>query len=108
MNSEEHLGAFLISPKRILTKEYLMHNVMRLVAGPIYMYSPGHMPVLLITDVEMVKEIGLCTSLNLGKPSYLSKDKKALLYRPRLTHFKWPHLGSPTKDHRSRVLPRQG
>ena len=52
---------------------------MRLVAGPIYMYSPGHMPVLLITDVEMVKEIGLCTSLNLGKPSYLSKDKKALL-----------------------------
>ena len=79
MNSEEHLGAFLISPKRILTKEYLMHNVMRLVAGPIYMYYPGHMPVLLITDVEMVKEIGLCTSLNLGKPSYLSKDKKALL-----------------------------
>ena len=49
------------------------------------MHYPGHMPVLMITDMDMVKEIALCTSLNLGKPSHLSKDKKALLGQGILT-----------------------
>ena len=43
------------------------------------MYSTGSIPVLCITDADMVKEVGLCTSLNLGKPSYLSKDRGPLL-----------------------------
>ncbi|KAF7825034.1 cytochrome P450 714C2-like [Senna tora] len=33
----------------------------------------------MVTDVGMVKEVSLYTALNLGKPSYLSKDRGALL-----------------------------
>ena len=44
-----------------------------------YIYSSGNIQLLCITDPEMVKEISLCTSLNLGKPSYLSKDRGPLL-----------------------------
>lgn len=32
-----------------------------------------------ITDLEMLKEINLCTSLELGKPSYLTKERGPLL-----------------------------
>nr|XP_023890860.1 cytochrome P450 714C2-like isoform X1 [Quercus suber] len=47
--------------------------------GPIFLYSSGNIQLLCITDPEMVKEISLCTSLSLGKPSYLSKDRGPLL-----------------------------
>ncbi|XP_015886086.3 cytochrome P450 714C2-like [Ziziphus jujuba] len=47
--------------------------------GPVFMYSTGSIQILCITDAEMVKEVSLCTSLNLGKPSYLSKDRGPLL-----------------------------
>ncbi|KAG2672069.1 hypothetical protein I3760_13G021800 [Carya illinoinensis] len=50
-------------------------------AGPVFLYSTGIIQQLYITDAEMVKEICLCTSLNLGKPSYLSKDRGPLLGR---------------------------
>lgn len=43
------------------------------------MYSVGTIQILCVTDAEMVKEISQCTSLNLGKPSYLSKDHGPLL-----------------------------
>ncbi|XP_062175417.1 cytochrome P450 714C2-like [Alnus glutinosa] len=49
--------------------------------GPIFLYSTGSIQLLCITDTEMVKEISLCTSLSLGKPSYLSKDRGPLLGR---------------------------
>lgn len=39
------------------------------------MYSSGTIQILCVTDADMVKEI----SLNLGKPSYLSKDHGPLL-----------------------------
>ncbi|KAI4347740.1 hypothetical protein L6164_008523 [Bauhinia variegata] len=42
--------------------------------GSICLYSTGSMQWLLVTDIEMVKEVSLCTSLNLGKPSYLFKS----------------------------------
>ena len=42
--------------------------------GPVFMYSTGSIQALCIPDADMVKEVGLCTSLNLSKPSYLSKD----------------------------------
>ncbi|KAF8032213.1 hypothetical protein BT93_D1208 [Corymbia citriodora subsp. variegata] len=51
----------------------------RIQYGPIFMYSAGHIQFLLISDVEMVKELSSCTSLGLGKPSYLWKDRGALL-----------------------------
>ncbi|GKU88535.1 hypothetical protein SLEP1_g2788 [Rubroshorea leprosula] len=47
--------------------------------GPVFMYSTGNIQILCITDVEMVKEMSLHTSLSLGKPSYLSKDRGPLL-----------------------------
>ncbi|GMH26543.1 hypothetical protein Nepgr_028386 [Nepenthes gracilis] len=47
--------------------------------GSIFLYSTGNMQILCIMDPDMVKEIGLCTSLDLGKPSYLSKERGPLL-----------------------------
>ncbi|XP_058745238.1 cytochrome P450 714C2-like [Vicia villosa] len=47
--------------------------------GPIFLFSAGSIQWLLVTDIDMVKEIVLYTSLNLGKPSFMSKDNKPLL-----------------------------
>ncbi|XP_058736876.1 cytochrome P450 714C2-like [Vicia villosa] len=47
--------------------------------GPTYLFSSGSIQWLMVADMEMVKEILLTTSLNLGKPSYLSKDMGPLL-----------------------------
>lgn len=47
--------------------------------GPVFVYSSGTIQTLCVTDVEMVKEISLCTPFRLGKPSYHSKDYAALL-----------------------------
>ncbi|KAK7350480.1 hypothetical protein VNO77_09169 [Canavalia gladiata] len=47
--------------------------------GPTYMYSSGNIQWLMMTDIEMVKEILMYTNLNLGKPIYLSKDMRSLL-----------------------------
>ncbi|CAJ2670085.1 unnamed protein product [Trifolium pratense] len=47
--------------------------------GPIYLFSYGTIQWLMVADMEMVKEILLNTSLDLGKPSYLSKDMGPLL-----------------------------
>jgi len=43
------------------------------------LFSSGSIQWLMVTDVEMVKEIVLNTSLILGKPSFLSKDNRPLL-----------------------------
>lgn len=47
--------------------------------GPTFVYSTGKIQQLCTVDIDMVKEISLCTSLSLGKPSYLSKDRGPLL-----------------------------
>ncbi|CAB4299787.1 unnamed protein product [Prunus armeniaca] len=47
--------------------------------GQIFMYASAHLQQLCITDVEVVKEIGLCKSLNLGKASLTSKVVGPLL-----------------------------
>ncbi|KAM1140282.1 hypothetical protein ACFX19_041066 [Malus domestica] len=47
--------------------------------GSIFMYSTGGIQLVSVSDVDMVKEVSMCTSLNLGKPAYLSKDRKPLL-----------------------------
>ncbi|CAB4299785.1 unnamed protein product [Prunus armeniaca] len=46
--------------------------------GPNFTYLSGSIQQLAVTDLEMVKEVSLCTSLNLGKPGYVSKDRKSL------------------------------
>ncbi|KAJ0053697.1 hypothetical protein Pint_00056 [Pistacia integerrima] len=53
--------------------------------GPIYMYTVGIIQIICITDMDLVKEINQCTSLSLGKPSYLSKDRGPLLGQGILT-----------------------
>ncbi|TXG62473.1 hypothetical protein EZV62_009467 [Acer yangbiense] len=53
--------------------------------GPVFVYSSGNIQFLCISDIELVKEISLYTSLNLGKPSYLSKDRGPLLGQGILT-----------------------
>ncbi|GAV71499.1 p450 domain-containing protein [Cephalotus follicularis] len=47
--------------------------------GPVFVYSTGNIQQVCVTDVHMAKEISQCTSLSLGKPSYLSKDRGPLL-----------------------------
>lgn len=49
------------------------------ITGSVFMYSAGTIQILCVTDVEMMKEISQSTSLNLGKPSYLSRDHGPLL-----------------------------
>ncbi|KAL5795113.1 hypothetical protein ACOSP7_003707 [Xanthoceras sorbifolium] len=47
--------------------------------GPMFVYSTGNLQILCIADIEMVKEMCICTSLNLGKPSYMSKERGPIL-----------------------------
>ncbi|KAH6793836.1 hypothetical protein C2S52_004313 [Perilla frutescens var. hirtella] len=49
--------------------------------GLTFLYSTGTIQLLCITDAEMLKEMSLCTSLNLGKPSFLSTERGPLLGR---------------------------
>ncbi|XP_042381258.1 cytochrome P450 714C2-like isoform X1 [Zingiber officinale] len=53
--------------------------------GPIFMFSTGSIQILHVTHPDLVKEIGLCKSMDLGKPSYLQKDRGALLGKGILT-----------------------
>ncbi|KAI9108048.1 hypothetical protein K1719_020921 [Acacia pycnantha] len=47
--------------------------------GPIFLYSTGNKQHLYVGDPELVKELNLIRSLDLGKPSYLSKPLKPML-----------------------------
>ncbi|KNA19676.1 hypothetical protein SOVF_059410 [Spinacia oleracea] len=51
----------------------------QILYGPVFTYSTGRMQILCITDPNVVKEIILCSSIDLGKPSYLSKERGPLL-----------------------------
>ncbi|RRT34218.1 hypothetical protein B296_00055941, partial [Ensete ventricosum] len=53
--------------------------------GPIFMYSTGSMQTLHVSHPDLVKEISVCKSLDLGKPLYLQKDRGALLGKGILT-----------------------
>ncbi|XP_074280046.1 cytochrome P450 714C2-like [Silene latifolia] len=47
--------------------------------GRMFIYSTGNMQFLSITDPNIVKEITHNTTIDLGKPDYLSKDRGPLL-----------------------------
>ncbi|KAL1547247.1 cytochrome P450 714C2-like protein [Salvia divinorum] len=53
--------------------------------GELFVFSLGTTQILHVTQPEMVKEITTCTSLNLGKPAYQSKERGALLGQGILT-----------------------
>ncbi|XP_004307254.1 PREDICTED: cytochrome P450 734A1-like isoform 2 [Fragaria vesca subsp. vesca] len=61
--------------------------------GPTFMYALAHMQQLCITDVELLKELGLCTSLILGTPSITSKILGPLLGKGLLSSngLMWAH-----------------
>ncbi|MCL7028132.1 hypothetical protein MKW94_028069 [Papaver nudicaule] len=46
--------------------------------GPVFTYSTGNAQMLYITQPELVKEINLWTSMSLGKPSHIQRDRGAL------------------------------
>ncbi|KAI3893961.1 hypothetical protein MKW92_039773 [Papaver armeniacum] len=46
--------------------------------GPVFTYSTGTSQMLYITHPELVKEINLWTSMSLGKPSHVSRDRRPL------------------------------
>ncbi|KAL2319819.1 hypothetical protein Fmac_028788 [Flemingia macrophylla] len=54
-------------------------------AGPIYMFSSGTVQWLVVTNIEILKEVIMYTSLDLGKPTHLAKDLGPLLGHGILT-----------------------
>ncbi|XWS66284.1 hypothetical protein CRYUN_Cryun05aG0186200 [Craigia yunnanensis] len=53
--------------------------------GSTFMFSLGSIQILHISDPDLVKEITICTSLDLGKPSYQHKETGPLLGKGILT-----------------------
>ncbi|KAK9131513.1 hypothetical protein Sjap_012000 [Stephania japonica] len=47
--------------------------------GPLYMYSTWNKVHLYINSPKLVKELSMCMSWNLGKPTYLAKSARPLL-----------------------------
>ncbi|XP_059437592.1 cytochrome P450 714C2-like [Corylus avellana] len=61
--------------------------------GSTFMFSLGNIQILHMNDLEVVKEISICTSLDFGKPSYQSKERGPLLGQGILTSngATWAH-----------------
>lgn len=55
------------------------------LAGPIFLYSTGNILLLYVSNPELVKEISLYKSLDLGKPSNMQKERKPLFGNGILT-----------------------
>ncbi|KAB1225119.1 hypothetical protein CJ030_MR1G017996 [Morella rubra] len=68
--------------------------------GPVFVYSTANMQRLYVTDVELVKEIRMSTSLSLGKPSFLAKYLGPLLGRGIISSN-----GSIWEHHRKTIAP---
>ena len=63
------------------------------MAGKTFTFALGKVQILYIGDGELVREMSQCKSLDLGKPSYLQKDRGPLLGKGILTTSKevWDH-----------------
>jgi hypothetical protein len=61
--------------------------------GSTFMFSLGNIQILHMNDLEVVKEISICTSLDFGKPSYQFKERGPLLGQGILTSngATWAH-----------------
>lgn len=68
--------------------------------GKTFTFALGKVQILYIGDGELVREMSLCKSLDLGKPSYMQKDRGPLLGKGVLTTSKevWAH-------HRKSIAP---
>lgn len=54
-----------------------MHIIL-FFAGPIFSYSMGNVVALHVSHPDLVKDITLCVSLDLGKATYLKKTHEPL------------------------------
>jgi cytochrome P450 len=52
-----------------------------LCAGETYLYWLRRRPALYVSDPELIREIGRCVSLDMGKPTYLQKGQEPLFGR---------------------------
>ncbi|KAG6759567.1 hypothetical protein POTOM_036050 [Populus tomentosa] len=69
--------------------------------GNTYMFKLGTLHFLYATNPSMVKEIKLFRSLNLGKPTYLQKDRGVLLGKGIIT------TNGPAWSHQRKILSPQ-
>ncbi|KAL2238446.1 cytochrome P450 714C2 [Sesamum indicum] len=60
-------------------------NEWRKKYGDVFLFSIGNAQMVHVTRPEMVREITTCTSLDLGKPTYLEKELGSLLGQGILT-----------------------
>lgn len=63
------------------------------LAGDMFRIALGNTQILLVNRYDVLKEITTCTSLDFGKPSYLVKDRGAILGNGIITsngHY-WAH-----------------
>uniref|UniRef100_A0A7N2LHN0 Cytochrome P450 n=1 Tax=Quercus lobata TaxID=97700 RepID=A0A7N2LHN0_QUELO len=75
--------------------------------GFTFMFSLGNIQILHMNHPDVVKEISICTSLDLGKPSYQHKERGPLL-GPWDSDFNWSNIGSPKENPCSRTIHGKG
>ena len=56
-----------------------------LTTGATFTFALGNAQFLYVADIKIVKEINLSKTLDLGKPSYLQKDRGPLLGKGLIT-----------------------
>ncbi|KAK3033966.1 hypothetical protein RJ639_034130 [Escallonia herrerae] len=74
----------MLSSLLLFTKHHV-NDAFTFVTGKTFFFRLGMVPVLYVTDPELVREINLCRSLDLGKPAYLQKDRGPLLGKGLIT-----------------------
>lgn len=82
----------------ILLPSFSCPNFDFIYAGPTYMFSSGSIQWLMVSDIDMVKDVIMHTSLNLGKPTYLSKDMGPLLGKGIITS------SGPIWSHQKKII----
>ena len=72
---------------------FLTAFVILILTGSTFMFSLGNIQILHMNNPDVVKEISICTSLDLGKPSYQHKERGPLLGHGILTSngAPWAH-----------------
>lgn len=48
------------------------------MTGQLFLYSIGTIPILHITDPDLVKAVSQCTPFELGRPQYVRKARRSL------------------------------
>ncbi|RWW62213.1 hypothetical protein BHE74_00030675 [Ensete ventricosum] len=62
----------------LLSLFFFFLHITLFLSGPVFVYSLGNAVVLHVSHPDWVKEISLCSSLDLGKSSYLKKSHEPL------------------------------